>query len=595
MVTTPRELRGTRYLTGTERNKTLAHFIQTELPYLDYEETLEFYAAVEEEEGKAEKALLGCNDRYYLLTSILGRADMLEPWVFERCREVEADPDGYLDLWARYHFKSSIITQGGIIQEVLCNPELCVCIFSHTKPIAVGFLEQIKREFETKTTLKWLYDDVLYQDPVNESPKWSKDEGIIIKRQTNPREATVEAWGLVDGQPISRHYGLLVFDDVVTDKSVTNDEQIKKTTAHWELADNLVKIEGSPKWHAGTRYSWGDTYGVIIERGSLKVRLYPATHDGTLKGKPVLLTEERWEQIKRDQKSTVNAQMLLNPVVGAAATFQSIYFQHYDIIPGVLNVYIMVDPSKGQNQRSDRTAIAVVGVDQAGNKYLLDGYCHRMRLSERYELIKQLKAKWEAHPGVQLVAVGYERYGMQVDLEVIEEHQRRENVYFDIAELNTPQKGKHSKNDRIERLDPDIRFGRFYLPCVVRHPQFGGHDHGAYWDVWTEEKSQAAQEAGKKDYPIGDIIYRPMLGLTRAQRWCEATAQRHRIVKPLARLDENGDVYDVTRVHLEEARLHPFAPHDDWLDALSRIYDMEPIPARQFEHQDAEPLAYQDS
>jgi hypothetical protein len=36
-------------------------------------------------------------------------------------------------------------------------------------------------------------------------------------------------------------------------------------------------------------------------------------------GTPVFLTQERWEQIKRDQRSTVSAQMLLNPSAGNEA------------------------------------------------------------------------------------------------------------------------------------------------------------------------------------------------------------------------------------------------------------------------------------
>src|SRR4051812_25622232 len=39
------------------------------------------------------------------------------------------------------------LTFAGSIQEVVCNPEIKICIFSVVKPIAQAFLSQIKEEF----------------------------------------------------------------------------------------------------------------------------------------------------------------------------------------------------------------------------------------------------------------------------------------------------------------------------------------------------------------------------------------------------------------------------------------------------------------
>jgi hypothetical protein len=592
----PPPLRGTRYL--TDADAWLATQLAGALPFLDFRRTRAWYAAHVHSLSDRARAFLACNDRYFLLSGPLGRRDVAHPWVFARCREVERAPDGHLDLWSRYHFKSSIITFAGVIQEILCDPDLTVAIFSHTKPIAKAFLVQIKRELESNDCLKELFPDVLWREPAREAPKWSENEGIVVKRASNPKEATIEAHGLVDGQPTSRHYGLLVYDDVVTVESVGSPEQIKKTTDRWELSDNLGSTTGVRKWHAGTRYHFGDTYGIILERRVLKPRIHAATDDGTLKGKPVLLSAQRWEEIKAAQRSTVSAQMLLDPRAGNVAVFRAEWLTSYEVRPSYLNVYILCDPSKGsRTARSDRTAIAVIGLDTAGNKYLLDGVRHRMKLSERYRFLKQLYAYWSGQPGVQSCRVGYERYGAMVDVEVIAEWQQRDRAWFPIEELNFPRDGSaHSKPDRVERLEPDLRGGKFLLPAVVHHPEFGGRDNAAVWRVWSDaDAARAVPDSPEASFKAGQIVYTPLLGPTKLQRACEASGELYRIVRPIKRLDEDRNGYDLTRAFIEEALFFPFAPHDDLIDACSRIYDMQPVAAEAFEQGRFAPDTYPDA
>ena len=96
-------------------------------------------------QSPADLKALALGDLFFFLVHILGRADADQDWIYDRCREVQTAPDGRLDLWAREHYKSTIITVALTLQEILRNPEVTVGLFSHTRPIAKSFLRQIKR------------------------------------------------------------------------------------------------------------------------------------------------------------------------------------------------------------------------------------------------------------------------------------------------------------------------------------------------------------------------------------------------------------------------------------------------------------------
>jgi hypothetical protein len=188
---------------------------------LSMQEALAWWSTIDEDgTSLAGIRALCLVDRFYLLVKVCKRTDMLHPWVYARCREVERASDGYIDLWAREHYKSTIITFGGIIQRILQDPEITICIFSHVGSIAADFLKQIKNELESNEALKAAFPDILWTNPQKQAVQWSIEGGITVQRTTNPKEATLESSGLVDGQPTSKHYKLRVYDDVVTDKSV---------------------------------------------------------------------------------------------------------------------------------------------------------------------------------------------------------------------------------------------------------------------------------------------------------------------------------------------------------------------------------------
>lgn len=576
----PRSLRAERYAKGA--SPSLVNLITERLPYLSFSEAMAFYAEVIPRLKPTELALLGCNDRFFLLTGLLNRPDAIHPWLYERAREVEADPDGYLDLWFRGGYKSTIITFAGNIQDILVDPEITIGLFACTRDIARPFLAQIKQELEGNEELKKLYPDVLWTNPRSEAPSWSVDGGLVVRRASNPKEATIEAHGLIDAMPTGRHFKKLIFDDIVTERHVTNPEQIRKATERVELSDNLGSGEGTRKQMVGTRYSFADSYGHLLDHGIVKARIYPATDDGTLDGKPVFLSQATWDEKKRAQRGTIAAQMLQNPIAGKENTFRTSWLLPYWVRPSMMNVYIMGDPSKGKSKTSDRTALAVVGIDTMGNKHLLDGYCHRMPLSERWKRLEELHRRWSNMPGVQSVSVGYERYGSQSDDEYFSEQMRLSGKAFDIRELNwTGQVGRESKQARVERLEPDFRLGSFFIPARVWHPSADEGETSttsATW--WIEEGSD-------------EIKYRPYPQVHRDERRVLSGGERWRIMTPIKRKDEDGNLYDLVRVFFEEFRFFPFSPRDDLIDAISRIYDMDPRPA--IKHESYQPAQFEDA
>jgi len=405
---------------------------------------------------------------------------LVNPWLYERCREWEADRDGRLDLWPRGHYKSTIITFGGTLQEILRNPEVTVGIFSHTRPIAKAFLKQLKTELETNALLKQVFSDILWAEPEKQAPTWSLDGGIVVHRQGNPKECTVEASGLVDGQPTSRHYSLMVYDDVVTRESVTTPDQIRTTTDAWSLSLNLASRPVRMRY-IGTYYHANDTYHEMERRGAAKPRIYRATVDGSAEGLPVFLTRAENVQKRREMGPYVYAcQMLLDPLADNAQGFRDEWLRYYDgpLKVQEMNLYLLVDPASEKKDSSDYTVMTVIGLGADQNYYLVDLIRDRLNLTQRTETLMGLVQKYP-----RLVRVGYEKYGLQADVEHIRYVQNERNFRFQIIELG----GAMPKRDRIRRLVPPFEQGRFWLPRRLFYTDWERRYHDLVQDFIADE------------------------------------------------------------------------------------------------------------
>jgi len=435
-------------------------------------------------------AVLCRTDLFFLLRYVCNRPDLHHQFFFDRCRELQAEPDGYCDLWAREHGKSSCGTFGLTLLHIINDPEVTIGIFSHTRPIAKAFLRQLKREMEVNSVLKGLYPEIFWENPSQQASKWSEDDGLVWKREGNPKESGLEAWGLVDGMPTGRHFRVRVYDDVVTLASVSTPEMIAKTTEAFQLSDNLGSVGGAIRVY-GTRYSFGDSYEAMLSTGALKARVHTCTKDGTdnfdLPGNCVLMSPEVLRLKRQVQGPYVfAAQMLLNPSGDTSMGFKREWLRYIDGSPhGTgLNIYILVDAASSKKASADWTAMAVIGVGSDGVYRVLDMVRDRLNLTERTAALFDLVKRWRP------ISVGFEKYGLMGDTEHIRREQNLTNFDFRVIELG----GSTPKVDRIRRLVPLFENGKVLLPRSM---------HRTLYDKTTVDLVRVFVEEEYCAFPVG--------------------------------------------------------------------------------------------
>ncbi len=547
-------------------------------------------------ELRAVRNLLCRIDRVYLALVISGGTEealiriATNDWLFKRCREVQRNPDDHLDLWPRAHYKSTIVTKIGIIQELLVNPKLTVLILTYTNKFALEILSFIKKTLEFNEDLKDLFPNVLYKDPGKQAPAgtWTQYK-IFLKSNLSGNVASVDYASIQGGGKIGHHAQLLVYDDIVVESSVTSAENRDKTIRYINNSKNL----GSPgqpidrKWWVGTRYHQDDAYANLMSKGAVTPRVYTVTDNGKLDGELVFLGRDEWEKNYLTQDEyTLSCQMFQNPNLMSKSAFGIQYLKPYNMIPPC-HIFIFVDPASTKNKDSDYTSIAVVGIKsrqvKSGTvtfstdkqkhmnleKYLLDGVRDRMNLSETWEALKNMYLKWEEFlhyfgDNKYSLSVFYEKYGQTRDIELIKTLQEKDGVYFDIQTTG----GKIKKEDRISRMIPDLKAGNWKIPYFIeKHGDINSWKINQVNDKYYEinyNKESLKNSDGSERFKYIEEFTNGTYDFSIQERKCY----------PLIKKDVTGMRYDYTSHFIDEYLNFPVGKHDDILDSISRIYDV---------------------
>jgi hypothetical protein len=351
-------------------------------------------------------------DLFFMIYFVMGIEKSNHPFVVNRCKDIENGvKSDTLDIWARFHWKSTIITVAETVQKRLKNPERCSGIFAYNRPAAKKHLKAIKWLCESNDLLKWCFPDVLYDKPESQAPKWSEDEGLVFKRKSASRkESTIEAWGLTEGMPTGSHFEDSVFDDLETEDIRESPEMLSKVFERFQMAlvnlgtgsdTDTRRIIGTYYSHFGPNIRIGDMK-YPDGRQMFKLRVITGSEDGTRDGKPVLMDANSWEMSKR----TVffNSQQLCNPTPESGIKLNKNQLKPINrrLLPANILRFMVLDQAGGDETdktSGDMWSFGVIGVQPAmddigqSNIYILDGMADQMSHSGGINGVVQIDRK----------------------------------------------------------------------------------------------------------------------------------------------------------------------------------------------------------
>lgn len=357
------------------------------------------------------------------------------------------------------------------------NPDKAVLASSHTTELAERFGRRVRNILADKP-YQQLFDTRLAADS-QAAGRWATSGG-----------GEYYASG-IGSAILGYRADIGIIDDPVAGREQADSEREREKTWEWYKSDFYTRLKpGASILLIMQRWREDDLAGMLLEDAKkggdqwevLRLPMEAELNDplGRAEGEPLWpewFTGQMRDQAKRDARNWM-ALYQQTPRPESGGEFKKAWLRHYKIKPTKgINTYILVDPASEKRKTSDYTSIWVIGIAEDGNTYALDIIRDKLNLTERGAVLFKL------HRLYKPLKVGYEKYGMQADIEYMKEKMERENYRFDITELG----GSLKKEDRIRRLIPMFENGKFWLPESLHYTDYQGQVRDLVKDFIEEE------------------------------------------------------------------------------------------------------------
>lgn len=406
-------------------------------------------------------------------------------------------------LYLRYrgYYKTTIVTICHSAQ-LLLNFNNIHIVLCHNKQrtssdnlVAIKnlFLNKPKLSKETKEMLKREYGvsaglsiRELFPECIPSGKEWGSAEKFSLENRTDKQrpEDNVEAVG-VDTEITGGHWQVAKKNDLVTEKAVNTEDQIKKTM-DWDSRFNkghFDQLNQTLQDYEGTRYHFSDLYSKkkgddrinVTEVSIVKdLNKFKAGDDSQIEH-PERYNRADIEDLMTDDMWVFMCQLMLKPEDPERMQFNQRMIKYYDSIPDGTFSYLLVDPATAMKKRSDYTVMLIVDViviDSVVRKYVRDGIRDKIDAKKRVDMAidfaKEYKVKdiaWEA--------IGFQ----QTDCFYFEEARRKAGLRVCATEIKSQQ---GAKEDRIRGLIPEYSNGEWYWPekgKLVKSSSFSGKNY----------------------------------------------------------------------------------------------------------------------
>jgi predicted phage terminase large subunit-like protein len=357
-------------------------------------------------------------------------------------------------LAPRGHGKSTILTVAFTIFRVLDNPDLRVLIVSNTAAQALAFLREIRAHLEKNPAIFKVHGGLA-------GTPWNENELALCSRLIPAKEATVTAMGVM-GPVISKHYDLIILDDVV-DETLAANKAMRQKIETWYYKELLPTLEPDGELHImGTRYHHDDLYGKLIAKGM------PALIERAIieeEGVERALWEEKFPlallREKRDQAGPAifNAQYQNDVGAMMGAIFRPEWIKTAKP-PEAGRKFQGVDLAIGSEDHHDYFAHVTVIETGVRRYHVLSSHRDRLSFEDQFRAIRSL---FLAHdrPDSPVVAVGVEANAYQ---EAMAQRLR--------SETHLPVKSIIQTRDKIARA---LRLQGLIQTGSLTFPESGAH------------------------------------------------------------------------------------------------------------------------